>query len=130
MLKIKPFDVPDRPCRMDLLSLRRILTTALVLGMLGYLTGSWVSLALIFYACWAEGWFAFREWRWHRYADKCEATFVQIGESVEELGEQIERIALEIEARQTTTQDYATEPSTATSATWTGYWAAPSKGQH
>jgi hypothetical protein len=129
MLNIKPFDVPDRPQRITLWGPSQMLLLAVALGAFGWFTGTWLSLPLIGYVLIIEGVFAVREWRWHRYADKCEATFVQIGESMDELGDQIERIAVEVEARMSTTE--YPEPSAATTVTaWNGYWAANSKGQH
>ena len=131
MLKIKPFDVPERPQRITLWGPSQMLLLAVALGVFGYFTGTWLSLPLIGYVLIIKGVFAIREWRWHRYADKCEATFVQIGESMDEIGNQIDRIAVQVEARAAEDRIVAGDADpTASSVTWTGYWAAPSKGQH
>jgi len=130
MLKIKPFDVPNRPVMASLHDPIRLYMLVVTVALCAAATQSWWSLLLVVYVLSVYFAFTVREWRWHRYADKCEASFVQIGESMDEIGDQIERIAVQVEARAAEDRIIADADPAAASVTWTGYWAAPSKGQH
>jgi hypothetical protein len=131
VLKLKPFDVPTRPQRMSQWGPVQLLSHLVVLGLFGYLSGTWLSLWLIGYMVIVEGTFAVREWRWQRYADRVEGTFVEIGEASSELSAQIERIAVEVETR--TANAPPPKPATPQPNVTPGgvlYWSANSKGKH
>lgn len=99
-LKFKPFDVPKRPDPFKVWSVPHWYAYVGLLAFGAAATESWWSVLLVGYTL---GWlviFRLREWRWHAYADRCERTFVEIGQAADSLGEHLKAIAAAVEARQ------------------------------
>lgn len=126
-LRLKDYDVPNRPQRIGLWGPSQMLLLVVALAVFGYASGTWLCVPFIGYILIIEGVFAIREWRWHVYADRVDATFVQIGETAAEIGKQIQAITVAVEAR-------TSEPSMTSKCSVTSdgvrYWAANSKGQN
>jgi hypothetical protein len=132
-LKFKPFNPPKRPAPVRVWSASHWYLYVLTLTLGATTTETWWSLPLVGFAFMALVWCAIREWRWNRYADRVEGTFVEIGQAANALSKHLQALAKQVEeraaaaARESGTVALSVEASTTHDVR---YWAAMSKGQN